>query len=133
MGPSGFVAGNSGSSSDFGSGSGSSSSIGSGQVEISTTTTAPTTTTTQLAVPSAGEVVQGVRWVETSVINQGHHHENIDDCCISCNEDEEVWFVHVQDNDCFCFNPRSGVQEELEVAEGFEARVCTDAEREGDY
>ena len=25
------------------------------------------------------------------------------------------------------------VQESLEAAEGFEARVCTDAEREGDY
>ena len=25
--------------------------------------------------------------------SQGHHHENIEDCCISCNEDEEVSFV----------------------------------------
>ena len=22
--------------------------------------------------------------------SMGHHHENIEDCCISCNEDEEV-------------------------------------------
>jgi len=46
----------------------------------------------------------------------GHHHENVEDCCISCNEDEEVWFVHVHDNDCSCFNPVSGVQESLEAA-----------------
>jgi len=97
------------------------------------TTTTPPATTTQLTVPSAGEVVQGVRWVEITVTYQGHHHENVENCCISCNEDEEVWFVHVQNNNCFCFNPRSGVQEELETAAGFEARVCTDAEREGDY
>merc|ERR1712037_654128 len=120
--------GNSGSgSSGFGNSGSGSSGFSSG-----TSTTAPATTT-QLTVPSAGEVVQGVRWSEASVIYQGHHHENVDNCCISCNEDEEIWFVHVQDNDCYCFNPRSGVQEELETAAGFEARVCTDAEREGDY
>merc|ERR1712083_359179 len=81
-------------SSGSGSGSGSSSGDGSGQLEI-----IEATTTTELIVPSAGEVVEGLRWVDSTVTYQGHHHENIEDCCISCNEDEEVWFVHVQNND----------------------------------
>ena len=61
----------SGFSSGTGSGiSGTSSGVGSGQVategEGLTTTTTPATTT-QLTVPSAGEVVQGVRWVDATV------------------------------------------------------------------
>merc|ERR1719336_723415 len=129
------AAGTSGSSSDFGSNTGTSPNTGSDIIETSSgsATTTTTTTTAKPTVPSAGDVAYDVRWVGSSVTFVGHHHENIEDCCISCNEDEEVWFVHVHDNDCSCFNPVSGVQESLEAAEGFEARVCTDAEREGDY
>merc|ERR550525_692594 len=125
--------GTSGSSSDFGSNTGTSLNSGSDIIETSSGSATTTTTTAKPTIPSAGDVVYDVRWVGSSVTFMGYHHENIEDCCISCNEDEEVWFVHVHDNDCSCFNPVSGVQEKLETAEGFEARVCTDAEREGDY
>merc|ERR1712156_1418226 len=122
------------SSSSFGDMGSISSSLSSGLSSGTSSGSATTTTTTgKPTVPSAGDVAYDVRWVGSSVTFMGHHHESIEDCCISCNEDEEVWFVHVHDNDCSCFNPVSGVQESLEAAEGFMARVCTDAETEGDY
>ena len=63
----------------------------------------------------------------------GLHHTGIEQCCGSCNEEEEVWWVHVQGSLCHCFNPRGGATERLEAAEGFVARVCTQVERDGDY